>query len=50
MSADWTLAYNRYRSAEERIFIGTFWVSLLLLVVWLEICLGWAVWRLLART
>lgn len=39
--------YNRFRSTEERIWSGIFWIGILLLIIWIEVCIGIAVARLL---
>jgi hypothetical protein len=40
-------AYNPYKTIEERIWHGVFWFGILFFIVWVEICMGIAVAKLL---
>jgi hypothetical protein len=42
-------SYDKYRSKEERIWLGAFWIGILLFILWCEIVIGVAVARLLLR-
>ena len=41
--------YTKYRTREERIWLGAFWIGILLLILWTEIIIGIAIARLLLR-
>jgi hypothetical protein len=38
--------YTRYKSTEERLWLATFWVGILLFILWCEVVIGIAVARL----